>query len=152
MNYSRVTTRAATLFLLLNVALLAGCGGLVYKQDIQQGNVLDADDVAELDEGMTKRQVQVLLGSPSVKSPFHSDRWDYMNTYARRGGKPEKRVLTLRFENDRLIAMEGNYLDEEDVARRALDDLQRPDDQPIQDLDTLQQPDFDPEPEPVPGT
>ncbi len=148
MKYSQITNGLATLFIALAISfVMAGCG-LVYKQDIQQGNVLDADDVGELSEGMTKRQVQVLLGSPSISSPFHTDRWDYMNTYSRRGGEPEKRVLTLLFENNRLVAMEGNYLEEEDVARQALEDLQEPDDAPIQDLDTLQQPDFDPDPDP----
>jgi outer membrane protein assembly factor BamE len=48
---------------------MTGCG-LVYKQDIQQGNVLDSDDVGELSEGMTKRQVQLLLGSPSITVRF----------------------------------------------------------------------------------
>jgi len=110
----------------LCLAFLGACGGLVYKQDIQQGNVLDRDDVAELREGMTKQQVRVLLGSPSITSPFHADRWDYMNTYARRSGKPRKRVLTLHFENDRLVAMQGNYLDEENLATEALDELQEP--------------------------
>lgn len=121
----------------LLLALTSGCG-IVYKQNIQQGNVLDADDVAELSEGMTKRQVRSLLGSPSIQSPFHDDRWDYMNTFSRRGGEPEKRVLTLVFENDRLVTMEGNYLDEEDLARQALDEMQDPAEEPIQDLETLQ--------------
>jgi outer membrane protein assembly factor BamE len=51
-----------------------------------------------------------------------------MNTYSRRGGRPETRILTLHFENNRLIAMEGNYLDEEDLASQALKDLQEGDD------------------------
>lgn len=124
-----------TLCALLAFALSA-CN-IVYKQDIQQGNVLDEDDVSELNIGMTKRQVMVLLGSPSVQSPFHDDRWDYMNTYARRGGTPVKRVLTLRFEDDRLASVEGSYLDQDSVAAQALRELQHTDDQPIQDLDTL---------------
>lgn len=123
----------------LAVLWLAGCGALAYKQDIQQGNVLDDDDVAELETGMTKRQVQVLLGTPSVNSPFHADRWDYMNTYAPRGSNTRKRVLTLYFENDALASIEGNYLDEENVASEALDELQDPEDVPIQDLESLRQ-------------
>lgn len=118
---------------------ITACSALVYKQDIQQGNVLDRDNVAELETGMTKRQVQVLLGTPSVNSPFHDDRWDYMNTYASRGGVPEKRVLTLFFEENALVSIEGNYLDEERMATEALDELQNPEDAPIQDLETLRQ-------------
>jgi len=121
----------------LAVLLLTACGGLVYKQDIQQGNVLANEDVSQLETGMTKRQVKVLLGTPSINSPFHNDRWDYMNTYARRAGTPEKRVLTLYFENDALVSIEGNYLDEEDMASEALDELQSPEDAPVQDLESL---------------
>ncbi len=115
---------------------LAACN-IVYKQDIQQGNVLDDDDVARLEIGMTKRQVQVLLGSPSVQSPFHQDRWDYVNTYAPRGTNTVKRVLTLRFEDNRLATLEGSFLDQDSVAAQALRDLQQRDDQPIQDLESL---------------
>ncbi len=117
---------------------LTACG-LVYKQDIQQGNVLDDDDVAQLDIGMTKRQVLVLLGSPSVQSPFHDSRWDYMNTYSRRGNTPSKRVLTLYFDNDRLASIEGSYLDQDSVAAQALRELQQPSDTPIQDMESLRE-------------
>lgn len=128
-------TKRLTISVLLALALSA-CG-IVYKQDIQQGNVLNEDDVAELNIGMTKRQVMVLLGSPSVQSPFHDDRWDYMNTFAPRSRNTVKRVLTLRFENDRLASVEGSYLDQDSVAAQALRDLQRSDDQPIQDLESI---------------
>ncbi len=115
---------------------LAACG-MVYKQDIQQGNVLDDDDVALLELGMTKRQVLVLLGSPSIQSPFHDSRWDYMNAYSRRGNTPSKRVLTLYFDNDRLASIEGSYLDQDSVAASALRELQRPSDTPIQDMESI---------------
>ncbi|NDY94555.1 outer membrane protein assembly factor BamE [Wenzhouxiangella limi] len=127
---------ASAILLTVLITVLTGCN-LVYKQDIQQGNVLDDDNVAQLDTGMTKRQVLVLLGSPSVQSPFHDDRWDYMNTFAPRGGKPVKRVLTLRFEDERLSSVEGSYLEQDTVAARALRELQAPDEVPIQDLESI---------------
>ncbi|AKS42204.1 outer membrane protein assembly factor BamE [Wenzhouxiangella marina] len=126
------------LYLILAFSL-AACN-LVYKQDIQQGNVLDEDDVAQLELGMTKRQVAVLLGSPSIASPFHASRWDYMNTYSRRGATPNKRVLTLIFDRvDRLEAIEGSYLDQDSVAAQALRELQQPSDTPIQDMESIRQ-------------
>jgi len=127
---------------LILCALLAAClsaCGVVYKLDIQQGNVLDEEDVAELEIGMSKRQVELLLGSPSINSPFHADRWDYMNTYAERGGEPVRRVLTLEFDNDRLVNVDGNYLDQDSVATQALRDLQRPEERPIQDIESVRQ-------------
>lgn len=117
---------------------LSACN-LVYKQDIQQGNVLEDDEVSQLELGMTKRQVEVLLGSPSIASPFHASRWDYMNTYSRRGQSPDKRVLTLIFDRrDQLESIEGNYLDQDSEVARTLRALQRPSDTPIEDMERLQ--------------
>lgn len=120
----------------LLILALSACN-LVYRQDVQQGNILDEDNVAQLEIGMTKRQVQVLLGTPSVQSPFHTNRWDYVNTFAHRGGKPVKRVLTLNFENERLASVEGSFLEQDTVAAEALRRMQARDDAPIQDLESL---------------
>lgn len=109
---------------LLLTLVLSACG-LVYKQDIQQGSALEREDVESLQTGMTKRQVLVLLGSPSVHSPFHDDRWDYVSTFTRRGGEPESlRRLSLDFENDRLVAFSGDYLDEIEEAARTQQEIE----------------------------
>lgn len=111
------------LFLVLG---LSGCADWVYRQDIQQGNVLEEEDLNQLALGMTKRQVAVLLGSPSVQSPFHADRWDYVNTYARRGQAFVSRTLTLVFAEDALVSIEGNYLDQDSETAELLRSLQSP--------------------------
>jgi len=69
---------------LLAAALLSAC---VYKLDTQQGNLLDAEQVAAVEVGMTRSQVRFLLGTPMVADPFSQDRWDYM--YYFRAGKGE---------------------------------------------------------------
>ncbi len=84
----------------------SGCG-LIYKQNIQQGNALEQEDLDDLYEGMNKRQVLFVLGTPSVMDPFHQDRWDYVQTFSRRGGDIVKRTVTLRFENDLLTDIIG---------------------------------------------
>ena len=48
-----------------------------YRQPIYQGNLIDKTAVDQLQVGMDKRQVMVLLGTPSIQDPFHHDRWDY---------------------------------------------------------------------------
>jgi outer membrane protein assembly factor BamE len=111
-----------TVLLLTAAALLSGCN-VVYKQNIQQGNVLDREDLDRLETGMTKRQVTVLLGSPAVRSPFHSDRWDYINSFAARGGKAERRTLTIEFENDRVVDFGGSYLQDPGIAGTDPEDL-----------------------------
>lgn len=125
----RTTFRIAAI---LALALMLGACGLVYKQNIQQGNVLESEDIEQLDHGMTKRQVLVLLGSPSVQSPFHADRWDYVSTFARRGRDPEKRYLTLEFEDERLIAFHGDYLEDGEIEDATIDAA------PIEDPEDLE--------------
>ena len=121
---------------LLSVFLVAGCN-VVYKQNIQQGNVLDREDIEQLEAGLTKRQVLVLLGSPAVENPFHANRWDYVNSFALRGGDPEMRHLTVEFENDTVTHFYGSYLDDieggeriEETIEEALEEPELPPEQP----------------------
>lgn len=121
---SRFPIRAATAMAALLLAAVAGGCGVVYKQSIQQGNVLDAKNLEQLEAGMTKRQVMVLLGSPAVQSPFHADRWDYINSFAPQGGKAERRTLTIEFENDRVVGFHGSYLKNAEVTGSDLEKLE----------------------------
>jgi outer membrane protein assembly factor BamE len=101
-------TLLRTLICALLACAVAGCG-LVYHPSVQQGNLLDKKTVDQLKPGMTKRQVIVLLGSPSVASPFDHDRWDYVRTYATRGNPMNTQAFTLYFNNDVLVRTEGNF-------------------------------------------
>jgi outer membrane protein assembly factor BamE len=100
--------------LLFSVVLglaLGGCSA-IYKPDVQQGNLLDAKNVQQLKPGMSKQQVLALLGTPSVTTPFAQQRWDYVATMQRRGGKVLERTLTLYFNNDTLVRTDGDFLKE----------------------------------------
>ncbi len=85
----------------------------VYKIEIQQGNVLKQDSVNLLRTGMTRRQVQFIMGNPLVADPFHADRWDYYYEY-KPGTKGEKEArtdhLAVFFEEDSLVRMDGTML------------------------------------------
>ena len=79
----------------------------VYRIDIQQGNLLDENDINQVDLGMTRSQVQFLLGTPMVADSFHRDRWDYAY-YFRRGRSPDliQRWVIVYFENDRVARID----------------------------------------------
>jgi len=112
------------LVLLLNVGLL-GCASkgqvdaagqssvfeelpFVYKMTVQQGNIINEEMVDSLQPGMNKRQVRFLLGTPLLVDLFHPGRWDYTYTI-RRGHQPmEAKRLTLFFEDDALVRIEGD--------------------------------------------
>jgi len=91
----------------LALALSGLAGGCVYRMTIQQGNYLDPDAVAKLQEGMTRSQVRFLLGTPMVPDAFDENRWDYLY-YLKRGRihEPERRRLTVWFEEDKVARIE----------------------------------------------
>jgi outer membrane protein assembly factor BamE len=105
--------------LLLAAALavtVAGCG-IVYKQPIYQGNLLDKAAVDQLQAGMSRQQVQTLLGTPSIADPFHHDRWDYTaSERADRLGHVEIKNFTVWFQDDVVSKWEGDYFPEQDEA------------------------------------
>jgi len=92
--------------LLTSIVTLSAC---VYRLDIPQGNRIDAEVIAQLETGMTTRQVEFLLGEPAITDPYHADVWHYVY-YLKSGndGSIEKRVMTLRFTNDQLSSIEGS--------------------------------------------
>lgn len=72
-------TRCALLALLLGS--LAACSLKPYRIDIQQGNVVSPEQVAQLKPGLTKEQVRFLLGTPLLVDIFHQQRWDFVYRY-----------------------------------------------------------------------
>jgi outer membrane protein assembly factor BamE len=92
----------------------AGCG-ILYKQPIYQGNLLEKAAVDQLQAGQSKQQVQALLGTPSIADPFHADRWDYTAAQrTNRRGTTEIKNLTLYFDGGSLSKWEGEYFPEND--------------------------------------
>jgi outer membrane protein assembly factor BamE len=79
-----------------------------YKIDIQQGNIITQEMLAKLKAGMTRSQVRFVLGSPLVVDPFRGDRWDYVSLYQKQGKEVERRRVTVIFDDDKLIRIEGD--------------------------------------------
>lgn len=99
--------------LILALAGSAGCG-IVYRVDVNQGNLVEKEMVDSLKPGMTKRQVALVMGTPSIQSPFDQDRWDYAASISRRGATAEVKNLTLFFEDNLLARIEGDYFGRQD--------------------------------------
>ena len=103
------------LVIVLVVLFASGCG-VLYRQPIYQGNLLDKAAVDQLQEGMDKRQVMTLLGTPSIQDPFHQERWDYVaSRKTGRSGPTEVKNMTLWFANGSLSKWEGEYFPENDI-------------------------------------
>jgi outer membrane protein assembly factor BamE len=62
---------------------------------------------------MSKRQVLLVMGSPSVVSPFDQDQWHYVSTIRRGRNKMESKDLTLLFKDEALVKIDGDYFPED---------------------------------------
>lgn len=105
------------LFILLFLAAAAGCSRnvdgtwkapLVYRIDIQQGNVIDQDMLNRLKPGMDKEKVKFIMGTPLIMDPFHSNRWDYVYSMEPGEGERKQRRVTLYFRDDKLAYVDGD--------------------------------------------
>ncbi|QDZ30601.1 outer membrane protein assembly factor BamE [Noviherbaspirillum sp. UKPF54] len=87
-----------------------------YRVDIQQGNFISREMVAQLKEGMqrneaiTREQVRFALGTPLLTDIFHADRWDYMFRLKKRSGEIISSRVTVFFKDNRLARIEGGLL------------------------------------------
>ena len=103
--------KTSVYFAVLLLLLSAGCSSIVpaiYKLNIRQGNYIDQSMVSQLRVGMSKRQVQFLMGTPLINDPFHEQRWDYFYSFRPRGGEETtRRHIILYFEGETLARIEG---------------------------------------------
>ncbi len=98
-----------TLILVAATAIvLSGCG--FFRVEIQQGNYITKEQLQQLKQGMTKREVRYVMGTPLVVDPFHEkNRWDYVYAYSPDLGTDfEKHRITLFFTDDKLARITGD--------------------------------------------
>ena len=106
---------------LISAALLAGCASSTdsgsrlisfpgaYKIDIQQGTVITQAMVDQLRPGMTRNQVQYVMGTPLLEDTFNRDRWDYVYSMQPGGEQRTQQTLTILFEDDNLASIQGDF-------------------------------------------
>ncbi len=100
--------------MILVAALIVTLQGCVYRMDVPQGNAVDPDKLAQIKPGMTRKQVEFLIGQAAIQDPFHADE-DYYIYYLYKGKKrqvEELRRMYLRYDGDRLASIEGSLVDE----------------------------------------
>lgn len=122
-SVSRVTRLSARVGMALALlAVLGGCSSLnnasasmagivsPHKVDIVQGNFVSKEQAAALKVGMSRAQIRDILGTPLLVSLFHSDRWDYVFTFKRKGAEPQSRKVTVFFKGELLERFEADEL------------------------------------------
>jgi outer membrane protein assembly factor BamE len=90
------------LVLVLATCLLTGC---LYRPELNQGDYLTQAELDKLEPGMTKNEVQQVMGTPALIPVFELDEWNY--TFASLPGNQRNKTLkfktiSLYFKHDRL--------------------------------------------------
>ena len=99
-----------------------GQTSIMYRINIQQGNVLEQKLVNRLEPGMSKSQVRYIMGSPLLVDVFHQDRWDYYYGMKKGGQARTQQRIALFFEDDRLIRIEGDLKPQQEIEESELNE------------------------------
>ena len=90
------------LITIITIFFLNSCASNFYQVPIAQGNIISLEMLSKLEKGLTKVQVQYIMGTPSVKDPFNSSKWDYIG-YEIIGNELLREVhYSLYFQEDKL--------------------------------------------------
>ena len=90
------------------ILLITSC---VYRPDLQQGNLLNIENIDRIQIDMTKSQIKYLLGGPVVGTPYEENRWDYIYLYQPRmdtesNENSQRYWLIVYFENEKVVRID----------------------------------------------
>ena len=92
-----------SLITIITIFFLYSCASNFYQVPVSQGNIISQDMLTKLEKGLTKAQVRYIMGTPSIKDPFNSKRWDYIG-FEIIGDQTYREVHhSLYFEDNKLI-------------------------------------------------
>ncbi|MES0327563.1 MAG: outer membrane protein assembly factor BamE [Gammaproteobacteria bacterium] len=109
-------TRFKNIFILLPLFLIlatltSSCASWLpdaHRQDVIQGNEIKKKTLKKIHIGMKKSEITPLIGNPTLKDPFHANRWDYIYRLVPGRQQAKQSRLTLFFKGDELIKMDDS--------------------------------------------
>ncbi|GAB2182304.1 hypothetical protein DLREEDagrD3_25270 [Denitratisoma sp. agr-D3] len=83
-----------------------------YRIDVNQGNYITQDMVAQLKPGQSQEQVRFILGSPLIVDAFHGgNRWDYLYRFQPGSSQQvQTRRLVVFFTDGKLTRVGGDVM------------------------------------------
>jgi outer membrane protein assembly factor BamE len=93
---------------------------------VTQGNLVNEKDMQRIEIGMTKEQVDFLIGRPILIDPFNKSVWEYVYLAYYGYQKPIKRKMTFTFDGDVLAKKEGSLLPEKNSNTNEFGDSAEP--------------------------
>ena len=94
--------------LLISGILIITSQACVYRMDIPQGNQIEQKKLEQLTIGMTKSQVEFLLGSAAINDQYHANQAHYV--YYLYSGKEKistLKTMILTYKDNTLIDIDG---------------------------------------------
>lgn len=92
--------------------LLTGCASThkyhSYQPLFTQGNELTASKLNAVKIGMTKEQVEVVLGTPVMTNVLNSNQWNYIYTYQQGKKVLDSRYAIITFKNGKVSNIQKN--------------------------------------------
>ena len=85
----------------------------VYKLSVQQGNVITQEMVDRLKPGMTRNQVEFVMGKPVLRDPFNDDQWVYVYSLEVPDYFTQTFKMVLAFDGNTLATITGDYVPQE---------------------------------------
>jgi len=118
-------------FLLIGlISVISACSSLqfpgVYKIRVEQGNVIKQDMVDQLKPGMSRDQVEYIMGTALLKDSFNSDRWDYIYTLRRGETLQQKNRMSIYFKDGKLTHFSGDFVPSENTEANSTKATQNP--------------------------
>ena len=85
---------------------LTGC--FLYRPNIQQGNIITEKECAKLRTGLSRTQVENIIGTPVLKNIFSENTVNYVYTFKPGHGKKEAKQIIVHFKNNKVVKIEKN--------------------------------------------
>ena len=118
-------------FLLIGlISVVSACSSLqfpgVYKIRVEQGNVIKQEMVDQLKPGMSRDQVEYIMGTALLKDSFNGDRWDYIYTLRRGDTLQQKHRMSIYFKDGKLTHFSGDFVPSENTEANSTKATQNP--------------------------
>jgi len=91
----------------------------VYRLTIQQGNIVSQEMIDKLKPGMSKSQIQFILGNPILEDSLDQDRWNYIYSLQIPGRERLHKELVIYFKDNKLSHFEGDFVPSDVTNARA---------------------------------
>jgi outer membrane protein assembly factor BamE len=123
---------SSLVIVLLCIAALGGCGTInqaqrnllykltPYRVPVVQGNVITKEQVDAIKPGMTRVDVENIMGYPLLDSPFEKSSWNYLFSIKRKNQPFKEYHVTIIFKADLVDHIDGGDVPSESEFLRDL--------------------------------